>query len=75
MEKALKYINSSLSEHRNPDILKKKQLIEREIKEKKLLEQLDPEAAEKSKTLGNEAYKKGIVVHTQITFSIQYLAT
>lgn len=59
LEKALKFLNSSLSEHRNPDILKKKQLIEKEIKEKKLLEQLDPVAAEKSKSLGNEAYKKG----------------
>lgn len=59
LDKALKYINSSLSEHRNPDILKKKQLIEKEIKEKKLLEQLDPVAAEKNKALGNEAYKKG----------------
>ena len=55
----MKFLNSSLSEHRNPDILKKKQLIEKEIKEKKLLEQLDPVAAEKSKSLGNEAYKKG----------------
>lgn len=59
LDKALKYINSSLSEHRNPDILKKKQLIEKDIKEKKLLEQLDPVAAENNKNLGNEAYKKG----------------
>lgn len=59
LDNALKWINSSLSEHRNPDVMKKKQVIEREIKEKKLLEQLDPVKAEEFKTLGNEAYKKG----------------
>lgn len=59
LEKALKYYNSSLSEHRNPDMIKKRQQVEKEIKEKKLLEQLDPVEAEKTKGLGNEAYKKG----------------
>lgn len=59
LEKALKFYNSSLSEHRNPDILKKKQQVEKEIKEKKLLEQLDPVKAEESKQQGNELYKKG----------------
>lgn len=59
LDKALKFINSSLSEHRNPDVMKKKQQIEKEIKEKKLLEELDPVKAEECKNLGNEAYKKG----------------
>jgi stress-induced-phosphoprotein 1 len=58
-EKALKYYNSSLSEHRNPDMLKKKNALEKEMKEKKLAEQLNPEKAEESKQKGNEAYKKG----------------
>jgi tetratricopeptide (TPR) repeat protein len=59
LEKALKWYNSSLSEHRNPDILKKKQQIEKDIKEKLLLAQLDPVKAEESKQQGNELYKKG----------------
>lgn len=59
LEKALKFYNSSLSEHRNPDMLKKKMALEKEIKEKKLAEQFNPEKAEESKQLGNEAYKKG----------------
>ncbi len=48
-----------MSEHRNPEMLKKKQALEKEIKEKKLAEQFDPVKAEESKQQGNEAYKKG----------------
>jgi stress-induced-phosphoprotein 1 len=48
-----------LSEHRNPDIIKKKQEVEKLIKEKKLLELLDPVKSEEFKTLGNEAFRKG----------------
>lgn len=58
-EKALKYFNSSLSEHRNPDIIKKKQELEKIIKEKKLLELLDPVKAEEFKNQGNDAFRKG----------------
>lgn len=59
LENALKYYNSSISEHRNPDTMKKKQMVEKEIKEKELLALLDPVKAEELKSLGNEAYKKG----------------
>lgn len=59
LENALKFYNSSLSEHRNPDMIKKKQMVEKEIKERELLAALDPAKAEELKTLGNEAYKKG----------------
>jgi len=59
LKKAIKYYDHSLSEHRNPEILKKKQQIEKEIKEQEMLAYIDPEEAEKEKNLGNEAYKAG----------------
>ena len=40
-------------------MIKKKQALEKEMTEKKLAEQLNPERAEESKQKGNEAYKKG----------------
>lgn len=59
LKNALKYYNHSLSEHRNPEILKKKQAVEKEIKEQEELAYINPEEAEKEKNLGNEAYKGG----------------
>lgn len=59
LKKALKYYDHSLSEHRNPEILKKKNQIEKELKETEMLAYINPEEAEKEKTLGNEAFKKG----------------
>ena len=58
-KKAIKYYDHSLSEHRNPDILKKKNAIEKEMKEQEMLAYINPEEAEKEKNLGNEAYKGG----------------
>jgi len=59
LKSALKYYNHSLSEHRNPDVLKKKLAIEKEIKEQDALAYVNPEEAEKEKSLGNEAFKGG----------------
>lgn len=59
LKKALKYYDHSLSEHRNPEVLKKKQQLEKEVKESEALEYINPEEGEKEKNLGNEAFKKG----------------
>ena len=59
LKKAIKYYDHSLSEHRNPDILKKKNQIEKELKDSEAKAYINPEEAEKEKSLGNEAFKKG----------------
>ena len=59
LKKALKFYDHSLSEHRNPEILKKKNAIEKELKDQEMQAYINPEEAEKEKNLGNEAFKKG----------------
>ncbi|CAC5378434.1 STIP1 [Mytilus coruscus] len=58
-ESALRYLNKSLSEHRNPDIQKIVHALDKKIKENERLKYIDPEKSLEAKTLGNDYFKKG----------------
>ncbi|CAD5230826.1 unnamed protein product [Bursaphelenchus xylophilus] len=58
-KQALFYFGKSLSEHRDPDLVKKHKNLEAEIKEEERKGYINPEISEEEKTKGNEAFKKG----------------
>lgn len=58
-KEALHYYEKSLSEHRDPEIVKKQKQLEKSIKEKERLSYIDPAKSEEEKAKGNELFKKG----------------
>ena len=58
-ESAKNFFSKSLSEFRDPQILKKSKQVEDIIKEQERLAYIDPEKAEEARQQGNESFQKG----------------
>jgi len=56
---AIKWFDKSLSEHRDPELVKRRQQLEKEVKEREQREYINPELAETEKNQGNELFKAG----------------
>lgn len=59
LKDAVMWFDKSLSEHRDPELVKKKKEIEKELAEREKKAYINPELAEKEKMLGNELFKQG----------------
>ena len=58
-ELAVKFLGKSLSEHRDPQIVKKCKQAEDILKERERLAYIDPEKSEAERQLGNDFFQKG----------------
>lgn len=59
LKNAYDFLQKSLSEHRDPNIVKKAAEIDKQFKEQERLAYINPEIAEEEKTKGNAAFAKG----------------
>lgn len=59
IKEALHFIEKSLSEHRDPEIVKKLKQLEKQLKEEEKKAYINPEISEEEKVKGNEFFKNG----------------
>lgn len=57
-EEGIKYFDKALTNKRQPEYLKAKQALTKELKEKKRREYVDPEKSVEAKNRGNEFFKQ-----------------
>lgn len=59
LEEALTWFDKSLSEHRDPELVKKQKALEKDVAERKRRAYIDPELAQEEKNIGNKFFKEG----------------
>uniref|UniRef100_A0A0N4Z4A1 Stress-induced-phosphoprotein 1 n=1 Tax=Parastrongyloides trichosuri TaxID=131310 RepID=A0A0N4Z4A1_PARTI len=59
LKEALVWIEKSLSEHRDPELVKKQKTLKKEIEDAERKAYINPELAEEEKAKGNDLFKKG----------------
>jgi len=59
LEDALIYLQKSVAEHRDPEVVKKHKQLETDLKEKQRQAYIDPAVSEEEKMKGNDFFKKG----------------
>lgn len=62
LKPALEWFEKSLSEFRDPELVKKAKALEKEIKEKERLSYINPEIATAEKNKGNELFMVGLFI-------------
>lgn len=67
MKDALNYFDKSVSEFRDPQVVKLRQELDKKVKEAERQAYVNPELALEEKNKGNEAYQKGNSVWLLIT--------